>query len=392
MHARTWSLLLLVLAAVSPTGCRRAQRPQSSPADSPRALAELARTIPATSPRPLTEELALRLVRLSLDCLDQEYPNKPDHVLGSDAEALPPRKLHPAFYGCFDWHSAVHGHWTLVRLLRVLPRLPVAAGLRQVLHRHLDPQRITAEVAYVAAEQHHLFERPYGWAWLLRLAAELHAFSDPDAQRWARALEPLERLLARRTIDYLGRLSAPVRAGTHFSTAFALSQIHDYATIRRDAALLEAIDRASRRFYLADEACPTDYEPSGEDFISPCLAEADLMRRVLPRAEYARWLGRFLPPLTSRRFAPLLRLPEVRDRRDPKIGHLIGLSMQRAWTLRGIASALDNSDARIPLLRRLADLHRDEALRLMFDSGYGGTHWLASFAVFLLTDAGLTPA
>jgi hypothetical protein len=384
---------VMVIGFTAVAGChrRRLDGGQDSraapPADTPASLRRLAAGLPEASPHRLDEAQALKLVELSLRCVDQEYPNKPSDVQQSDDELLPPRKLHPAFFGCFDWHSAVHGHWTMVRVLRAFPKLRVAGAIRRALDRHLSPERIAGEVAYFQAEHHKLFERPYGWAWLLRLAAELRDFDDPDARRWAAALEPLERLLVRRTIDYLQRLSLPVRAGTHYSTAFALSHIHDYAALRADNELLGAIERACRRFYLEDHGCPTDYEPSGEDFISPCLAEADLMRRVLPAAAYRRWLDRFLPPLTSPRFEPLLRPPEVRDRRDGKIGHLIGLSMQRAWTMRGVSRALADDDLRGRVLRALADLHRDEALRLMFDSGYGGTHWLASFAIFLLSDA-----
>jgi hypothetical protein len=375
--------------------CPDAAAPATVTVDTPAGLRRLAASIESTEnssrPRELGAELAARLVRLSLGCVDREYPNKPNDVKKSDDEAVPPRGLHPAFYGCFDWHSAVHGHWTLVRVLRTVRGLDprVQRRIRAALHRHLNTASIKREVAYFEAEHHKLFERPYGWGWLLRLAAELHAFrDDPDARRWAEAVAPLERLLVRRTEDYLRRLSLPVRAGTHHSTAFALAHMHDYAVAKGKAGFRAAVERASRRFYEADRGCPTDYEPSGEDFISPCLAEADLMRRVLPPDRFDRWLGRFLPPLTSPRFRPLLRPPEVRDRHDPKIGHLIGLSLQRGWTMRGVAAALPPKGApRREVLVRLADLHRDHGLRLMFDSGYGGSHWLATFAVFLLTSS-----
>jgi len=385
---RYLALVLLTLQI----GCPRPERPRpdARPSDSPAALRDLARRIPAAGRETrLDAALADKLVALSLHCVDREYPNKPSDVKNSDREAVPPRQLHPAFHGCFDWHSAVHGHWTMVRILRAFPDLPRAAEVREKLGRHLDERAIAGEVTYFQAEHHRLFERPYGWGWLLRLAAELrHWKDDPDARRWAAALRPLERLLVQRTTDYLSRLSLPVRAGTHNSTAFALAHIHDYATLADDGALRAAVDRASRRFYLGDRGCPTDFEPSGEDFISPCLAEADLMRRVLSPEELSAWLKTFLPPLTSPRFRPLLAPPEVRDRHDPKIGHLIGLSLQRAWALRGIASALPGKDPRGEVLQRIADRHREEGLRLMFDSGYGGSHWLASFAVFLMSDAG----
>jgi hypothetical protein len=350
----------------------------------PEATSKVLASLPERPARALDEKLAARLVQLSLQCVDREYPNKPSNVLAGNDEVVPPRKLHPAFFGCFDWHSAVHGHWTMVRVLKLFPKIESAKAIRRKLDRHLSPQAIRGEVGYLEAKHHHLFERPYGWGWLLRLAAELRTWEDPDAKRWSAALAPLERLLARRTIDYLGRLSTPVRAGTHHSTAFALAHIHDYAEVSDNAELRQAIARAGRRFYLADRDCPVAYEPSGEDFISPCLAEADLMRRILRAGELRPWLDRFMPELVSPRSRSLLHPPEVRDRKDPKIGHLIGLSMQRTWTMKGLAGALPRGDPRAKVLRRSAALHQHDSLRLMFDSGYGGAHWLASFAVFML--------
>jgi hypothetical protein len=351
-------------------------------------MKELLTSIPEHPTRSLDEKLAAKLVQLSLHCVDREYPNKPSNVLAGDDEVVPPRKLHPAFFGCFDWHSAVHGHWTMVRVLKRFPGITSAGAIRGKLNLHLSPEAIRGEVVYFEAKHHRLFERPYGWGWLLRLVAELRTWVDPDATRWSAALAPLEQLLVGRTIDYLERLSTPVRAGTHHSTAFALAHIYDFAEVSDNAELRKAIARAGRRFYLADRDCPVAYEPSGEDFISPCLAEADLMRRILPARELRSWLDRFLHDLASIRSKPLLHPPEVRDRKDPKIGHLIGLSMQRAWAMKGLADALPEDDPRAAVLRRSAALHQHHALRLMFDSGYGGAHWLASFAVFMLA----TPA
>jgi hypothetical protein len=275
----------------------------------------------------------------------------------------------------------------MVRVLKTWPRAAAAAQLRETLNRRLTPKNISGELAYFSQKHHRLFERPYGWGWLLRLASELRTFPDADAKRWSAALAPLEKLLARRTVDYLARLSVPVRAGTHASTAFALAHILDYAKVAGDHTLARAIEAAARRFYMGDKNCPVDYEPSGEDFVSPCLAEADLMRRVLPRPRFRVWLGRFLPPMTSSRFASVLRPPRVLDKKDPRIGHLIGLSLQRAWTMKGVASALTADDPRRRILRASSATHREDALSQMFDSGYGGAHWLASFAVFLITDA-----
>jgi hypothetical protein len=329
----------------------------------------------------LDPELASELVGLSLACVDREYPNKPGNVVDGDETVMPPRRLHPAFFGCFDWHSAVHGHWAMVRVLRTHPGIEEAGEIREVLDRHLNEETMRGELEFFEHERNRLFERPYGWGWLLRLAAELATWEDPDARRWQEAVAPLAELLAERTVHYLGILSVPVRAGTHHSTAYALCHIHDYATAVRNRTLLEAIERRSRDFYLADRSCPAAYEPSGEDFISPCLAEADLMRRVLGREEFSRWLDGFLPGI-------VLSPPEVKDPRDPRVGHLIGLSLHRASAYRGIASALAVGDPRRSAMLGLAATHRDDGLGRMFESGYGGEHWLASFAIALLTDSG----
>ncbi len=386
--------LLLALAAGcscrgerTPAGAAGEQRPED-----PGALQALLARVQPRPPVALSDAQASRLVALSLRCVNPEYPNKPSDVQSGDQEVRPPRALHPAFYGCFDWHSAVHGHWAMARVLRRFPGIPAADALRKALDQHLAPGPLAGEVAYFTAPHHAIFERPYGWGWLLRLVQELHTFDDPDACRWREALRPLEELLVRQLRGYLQRLSVPVREGTHASTAFTLAHVLDYARAVGDDQLRGAAAQAARRFYLQDRGCPTDFEPSGEDFISPCLAEADLMRRVLPAAEFGPWLERFLPSPASGRLAPLLRPPEVRVRRDPRIGHLIGLSLQRAWSMRGVAGALPAGAPLGQLLLRLADLHRDHALGLMFDSGYGGEHWLASFAIYLLTDVGLAPA
>jgi hypothetical protein len=342
---------------------------------------------PTVSFRPMTEPMAKRLVRLSLKCVGREYPNKPCDVQTSDRDVVPPRELHPAFFGCFDWHSAVHGHWTMVRILKTFPKMDEASKIREALNHRLSEKKLRAEASYFRSESHETFERPYGWGWLLRLAAEIRTFDDPDAKRWAKSLAPLEEILIRRTKQYLEKLSLPVRAGTHHNTAFALAHIHDYSEASGNQALAEVVERAARRFYETDRDCPTAYEPSGEDFISPCLAEADLMRRVMPPDELGRWLTEFLPPFSAEEFRTMVRPPEVLDPKDPKIGHLIGLMFHRAWTYKGIADSLTARDPRSPMLSKLALLHEHEGLRLMFASGYGGAHWLASFAVFSLTDA-----
>jgi hypothetical protein len=337
----------------------------------------------------LDTELAARFAELSLRCIDREYPNKPSNVLDSDAGVKPPRELTPAFFGCFDWHSAVHGHWALLRLLKTFPDSPRAKEITQRLDEHLAPGPLARELAYFGRESNRTFERPYGWGWLLRLAAELHDFDGPRAAEWRKALQPLSAHLSERMIGYLELLSVPVREGTHSNTAFALAHAYDYARITGDEDLRRVIERRARQFYSADENCPTAYEPSGEDFLSPCLSEADLMRRIMPRGEFSAWLEDFLPPVDSKGFAAVIRPVEIRDLKDPKIGHLIGLSLQRAWCYEGIAGALSESDPRRGVFLRSARLHASTALGQMFESGYGGEHWLASFAIYLLTDTGL---
>jgi hypothetical protein len=381
--------LALAACARAPSEPARSDAPLAvAPPASSASLERVLESIPDKGGYELDAATASRLVALSIACVDREYPYKPEVILEADAGWRSPKESHPAFHGCFDWHSAVHGHWAMVRVVKRYPAIPEAAAIRRALGAHLTEARIASELAFVSAERNKLFERPYGWAWLLRLAAELHGWDDPDAKAWESALRPLATLFARRTIDYLGRLSVPVRAGTHANTAFALAHVLDYARGSGDADLAGAVERAARTFYLEDADCPTRFEPSGEDFVSPCLAEADLMRRVLSPAELSGWLDRFLPPMASPAFRPLLAPPAVKDRHDPRIGHLIGLSLHRAWAMRAVARALAQGDARRAILLRAAALHRHDALEQMFDSGYGGAHWLASFAIYLLTDAG----
>ncbi|RJO74054.1 MAG: DUF2891 domain-containing protein [Myxococcales bacterium] len=394
--------LLLIIVTVWLLGCQNdahktplpsepkaETKPASSFSMDPDSLKRLDATLPVRSCPVLAVEEASKLVSLSLTCAEKEYPNKPDLTLVGDESLLPPHEQWPAFFGCYDWHSSVHGHWSMARILKLFPAIPEAARLRALLDKHLSPKRIQKERAYFDLSHTKLFERPYGWAWLLRLQAELLTWDDPDARRWAVNLKPLADLLAARMVDYLNRLSVPVRAGTHGNTAYALTHMLDYARTAKDEALEKAITTAARRFYLGDMDCPTAYEPSGEDFISPCLVEADLLRRVLDRTDFEEWLDSFLPPLDSKHFLSVREPVEVRDPQDPRIGHLIGLSFQRAASFRGIAQAMHADDPRRPLLIRMADWQCSDGLARMTESGYGGEHWLASFVFYLRTGAGL---
>lgn len=386
-------LLLAFLAFTLAAGCTRedpsgGQAPIGKGTKSPKGdrYQVLLDAMPAPAAWHLDADRAGKLAALTLACADKEYPNKTSDVADGDETVQPPRILHPAFFGCFDWHSSVHGHWALVRLLKTT-EFADAARARAILDRHFTPEKIAAELLYFQTPRNKTFERPYGFGWFLRLMAELHTWKNRDAERWAKCLEPLGNHIAAALVRYLETLSIPVRAGTHDSTAFAMAHAHDYSVAVGDSSLKTVLEKRARDFYLDDVACPTAYEPSGEDFISPCLAEADLMRRILTREEFGPWLDRFFGALDEPAFGPLRLPPVVKDREDPRIGHLIGLSLQRAAAYLGVAGALSENDPRRAVFQRLAAIHRADGLAKMEGSGYGGEHWLASFAIFLLTDA-----
>jgi hypothetical protein len=322
---------------------------------------------------------AERFAALALTCVQKEYPNKISHTLSSDRDVAPPRQLTPAFYGCYDWHSSVHGHWLLARLAREFPDAPFAARALDALKQSITATHIDRETAYLRADGRASFERPYGLAWLLQLSAELREWDDPQARQLAATLRPLTQAANERLRTWLPKLSHPVRSGEHSQSAFALGLIIDSTD---DEALARLAREAARRFFIRDTACPLAYEPSGEDFLSPCLAEADVMRRVLPPQEFARWLRRFLPQMR-------LRPEVVTDPSDPKLAHLDGLNLSRSWMLEGIASGLPPSDRRIGSLRAAANAHRLSGLAAVTGEHYEGGHWLGSFAVYLTTRRGI---
>lgn len=330
-----------------------------------------------------------RFAGLALACVHQEYPNKIAHVLASDADVKPPRELTPVFSGCYDWHSSVHGHWLLSRLARLYPEAPFAARARAALEKSFTAEKVAVEVKYLEGPGRISFERPYGLAWLLQLAAELREWDDADARRWSGSLAPLERLAAERLASWLPKLTRPIRVGEHDQTAFALGLALDWARDASDAQNAALFETALRRFYLADRSCPLGYEPSGHDFLSPCLAEADALRRVLPPAEFAAWLSGFLPALPVDGSADWLEPGIVTDPSDPKLAHLDGLNLSRAWMLEGIAAGLPASDPRRTALLAAAKRHRDEALPRVTGEHYEGGHWLGSFATYLVTGRGL---
>lgn len=330
----------------------------------------------------LDAKSAARFARLALDCVRREYPNKIAHVMNSDEDARPPRSLTPAFYGCFDWHSAVHGHWLLARLTRMFPDAEFASAARAALGRSLTSENMLAEAAYVSAEGRESFERPYGLAWLLQLALELREWADLDADRWFIAIEPLESAAAARFLAWLPKLSHPVRSGEHSQTAFALGLCLDWARGYSDAGLAQELKSYAVRFFGSDRDCPAHWEPSGEDFLSPSLAEADVMRRVFSTEEFRAWFDAFLPDLP---YSPLT----VSDARDGKLAHLDGLNLSRAWMMKGIAKGLGSDYRRYAELVQLSEEHVSAGLLAVTGEHYSGGHWLGSFAVYLTTGRGL---
>jgi hypothetical protein len=324
----------------------------------------------------LNPEAAERFANLALACVHKEYPNKIAHNMASDADAKPPRELTPAFYGCYDWHSSVHGHWLLARLSRLSPDAPFAEKARAALRESITPETIKAEVAYLNGAGRASFERPYGLAWLLQLTAELREMNDPLYP----TIQPLEDAAVERLRTWLPKLSYPIRSGEHSQTAFALGLVIDSRA--GGPEFIDLVKARARAFYATDRNCPLAYEPSGEDFLSPCLAEADVMRRVLPPKAYAEWLTGFMPSMT-------LKPAVVTDPSDPKLAHLDGLNLSRAWMLDGIASGLPATDPRVKALRAASKAHADAGLASVTGEHYEGGHWLGSFATYLVTRRGV---
>ncbi len=338
--------------------------------------------------RPVDPAAAARFAGLALKCLHAEYPNHISHTLDSDADALPPHVLTPAFYGCYDWHSDVHGHWLLVRLVRLLPHAPFAPTARIELARSLTAANIAGEVAYLQRADRASFERPYGLAWLLQLSAELRSWDDPQAREWAQVLRPLETEAAARLKSWVPKLHYPIRVGEHDQTAFSFGLVWDWAGVAGDTQMRSVLADAAHRFYVKDRHCPIEYEPSGEDFLSPCLAEADFMRRVLGPTEFSRWLSGFLPGIPRKVGAAWLQPAVVTDRADPKLAHIDGLNLSRAWMLKGIAQGLEPGDGRIAVLLDSAARHGEAALPAVTGEHYEGGHWLGTYAVYLTSGAG----
>jgi hypothetical protein len=343
-------------------------------------------TVHAGGPSPgLSREQASGFARLALKGLGKEYPNKPEHVMGGVGDVKGPKDLHPAFFGSYDWHSSVHGHWMLARLLHVFPDLPEAAEIRSVLNGHLTAENVKAEAEYFARKESKSFERPYGWAWLLKLAEEVRGWDDPDAKRWSEALRPLADLVAVRYLEFFPKQTYPIRTGVHPNTAFGLAFAHDYAKAVGDHRLRKLVEERARAYFGEDSDAPAKWEPSGADFFSPSLIEADLMRRVLSPDEFRGWFARFLPAASRGEPRSLFTPALVTDRTDPQLVHLDGLNLSRAWSMRGIAAALPAADPSRKALADAVDRHAEAALGHVASGDYAGEHWLASFAVYLLS-------
>ncbi|MBK1831102.1 DUF2891 domain-containing protein [Verrucomicrobiaceae bacterium R5-34] len=329
----------------------------------------------------MSEKQAEELVELALAGLNREYPNKPGQVMKTAEDVISPREMSPVFFGHFDWHSSVHGHWTLVRMLRHFPKAEWNAKVRAALDAKLTKQGLQKEADRLA--EHPSFERMYGWAWALRLGLELRALDDEQGKRWAAAYLPLEQVIVGHAKAYLPKLDWPVRCGFHPESGFPLSQMLDWARGTGDDAFEKMLVSKARQFYGKDSAYPVRYEPSGNDFFSPGLNEADLMRRVLPAAEFRQWLAAFFPNFD---LGNLSQPVSVSDLDDGHLVHLVGLNLSRAWTMRGIAGVLDGPEK--ATLLEAAKKHQEAGLKDTFSGSYEGEHWLGSFAVYLLTGVG----
>jgi hypothetical protein len=317
-----------------------------------------------------------QLAKLPLKCLQQEYPNKLGQLLLDSTEIASPKKLHPAFYGCFDWHSSVHGHWSLVYLLNHNPDLSDPANVIGKLTQNLSKENIAVEISYLNKKHEKSFERTYGWAWLLQLQIELDRSPIPQLRLLGENLQPLSDLLVARYLEFLPKLLYPLRVGTHSNTAFGLTMAYDYALHSKNDTLKNSIINNAKRYFLKDKNCPFAWEPGGTDFLSPCMEEINLMIRVLPRQDFLAWVKGFAPELFNKNFT--WATARVSDREDGHLVHLDGLNFSRAWCFYTLAKKYP---AYFAHLNKQADIHFNYSIRSVADGNYEGEHWLASFAL-----------
>lgn len=365
---KTLNLILVLLILLS---CNNSSKEEKN-------KLEVESTLEIVEPPVLNLEQANKLANLPLHCINTEYPNRLSQTLGGYEDLKSPTELHPAFYGCFDWHSSVHGHWSLVSLLKSFPEIDNAEDLKQKLLNNISKENIEAEVAYFFGKHNKSYERTYGWAWLLKLAEELHTWDDETARQLERNLQPLTDLIVGKYIEFLPKLNYPQRIGTHSSTAFGLSFAYDYAEVLNNENLKNAIKERALYFFKNDKDCPMSWEPSGSDFLSPCLEEAALMKRLLPVEDYKVWLSDFLPKLKSKNYT--LEVGVVSDRTDGHLVHLDGVNFSRAWSLNKIAEGLPEYNH----LKNIANKHINYSLPSIFGDSYEGGHWLGSFAIYAL--------
>lgn len=317
------------------------------------------------------------LYHFAFDCIDQEYPNKLGQVLGDASYLGEPSDLHPAFYGCFDWHSSVHGHWTLLNIVKELPDFEQKDAIFKKILKNITKENIEKELVYFDDPHNKNFERTYGWAWLLKVAETLRDWDNEDADYLYTNIEPLVKLIEEKYMEFLPKLNYPIRVGEHPNTAFGMSFALDYAQ-KYSPELASTIIAKAKEYYSADQGCPIDWEPGGFDFLSPCLQEASLMLKVLPKEEYSTWLDAFLPDFRENP-AAFLEVAEVTDRSDGKLAHLDGLNFSRAWCLYEMGAALNNKK-----MINLANKHFDFSYKKMDSGEYAGAHWLASFALYAI--------
>jgi len=338
----------------------------------------------------MSPELTSRFSRLALDCVDKEFPNKISRTTDTAEDIGRPKDLFPVFYGCFDWHSAVHGHWLLVRLLHTGPEDALwRTEAIAKLDANITPENVAGELANFRRAARGSWERPYGWAWVLQLTAELREWDDPKAKQWLAALEPLEADIVAATKNWLPKLAYPIRLGTHNQSAFAFTLMLDWAETAGDEDFAKQIRFKSSEFHAYDQDCPIGYEPSGEDFLSSCLMTADLMRRIFGNTDhYGNWLKLYMPNIPKDGSTDWLPPAIVKDASDGKLVHLDGVNLSRAWNLYNIARALPETDPRRASLISTADIHRDTGVASVSDEHYSGSHWLASFATYLMTNRG----
>jgi len=325
----------------------------------------------------LDQEMASRLAKIPIACLNKEFPNKLNQVLGDPADLKNPEELHPAFYGCFDWHSSVHGHWMLIKLVKLFPDMPEKDQIFRIMDQNLSPENINSEIEYFQGEYNKTFERTYGWAWLLKLTQELNDWDHTKGRIWLKNIMPLAELIREKYIDFLPKLTYPIRTGEHPNTAFGLSLAYDYASSLNDADFKELIESRSKNYYLDDKNCPISWEPNGFDFLSPCLEEANLIQKILNKEQFQVWIADFIPDFSS--ITPAI----VSDRSDPKIVHLDGLNFSRTWCLFGISNAIEES-LKDELIQKAVN-HFNASFPHLSSGNYEGEHWLTSFAILAIT-------